>query len=531
MALTSSVLDVPSAWPDLKGRQEPVIRVAPGYVSTSGPEVGELAAQAGLVLDPWQQLYLDDALGEREDGMWAAFEAAIVVARQNGKGGIFEARVLGGLYVLDESLIMYSAHEFKTAQEMFRRIEGIIAGGISAGLAKRVLRVSRSNGEEGIELKTGQRLRFFARSTGSGRGFSGPCNIWDEAQHLGNGPVDAMMPTMSAQRNPQLLYGGSAPDKDLAPCDQLARVRKRALAGNARSLVYHEYSAELCTDECPHFCDQHDDPGAPKTVAKTNPGLGYRITLEQTAREKASMSPAGYNRERLSVGNWPADGEAWEVISEEAWRACADPESAPVDPVAIALDVTPNRGHGSIGIAGQRADGLAHAEVIEHRTGTTWMVGRAVDLVKKWKPCRLVIDAAGPAGSLIPELEAALAEEKIKLEVTSPTYREVAQGCGQLYDRIVRPADAPEDWRTSFRHRDEAELNAALAEAQKRPLGDAWAWSRKAPNVVISPLVVVTLALWGFATRPREEKHAPATARSAIATDTNLFRPTGRLKL
>lgn len=529
--MTSSVLDVPSAWPDLKGVQEPVIRCAPGYVSTSGPEVSELAEQAGLVLDPWQRLFLDDALGERPDGKWAAFEAGLVVARQNGKGSVFEAMVLGGLFLLDEQLIMYSAHEFKTAQEMFRRIEGLIAGGISAGLAKRVLRVSRSNGEEGIELRTGQRLRFMARSTGSGRGFSGDRNIWDEAQHLGDAPVDALMPTMSARPNPQLVYGGSAPDKDLAPCDQLARVRRRALAGTDRSLVYHEYSAELCTDECAHGCDLHDDPAAPETVAKTNPGLGYRITLEQTQRERASMSSAGYSRERLSVGNWPKDGAAWEVISEEAWAACADPESAPVGSIAIAADVTPLRGHGSIAIAGLRADGLSHVEVIEHRSGTTWMVPRLVELAVKWKPVRLVIDAGSPAGSLIPDLEAALEEAGIKLEVTSPTYREVAQACGQLYDMVVRPADTDPEWRTRLRHRNEAELNAALAEAQKRPLGEAWAWSRKTLNVVISPLVAGTLALWGFTTRPRELPKTPATAHTADQPDSNLFRPSGRLNL
>lgn len=529
--MTSSVLDVPSAWPDVKGRQEPVIRYAPGYVSTSGPEVGELAAQAGLLLDPWQQAYLDDSLGEREDGTWAAFESAIVVARQNGKGSIFEARCLGGLFLLDEPLIMYSAHEFKTAQEMFRRIEGIIAGAISAGLAKRVLRVSRSNGEEGIELKNGHRLRFFARSTGSGRGFSGRTNIWDEAQHLGNGPVDAMMPTMSAQPNPQLLYGGSAPDKNLAPCDQLARVRKRALAGGRQALVYHEYSAELCGDECPRECDAHDDPASPSTWAKTNPALGRRITVEHVAREHASMSREGFNRERLSVGNWPAEGAAWEVISEEAWSACADPESRPVDPIAIAADVTPNRSHGSIAVAGQRADGLSHVEVIEHRAGTTWMVARLVELALRWKPVRLVIDAGGPAGSLIPDLQAALIDAGVQLEVTSPTYREVAQSCGQLYDMVVRPADAEPEWRTSLRHRDEPELNAALADAQQRPLGEAWAWSRKNLKVVISPLTAATLALWGFTTRPREQKPAPATARTADQPDSNPFRPSGRLNL
>ena len=38
-------------------------------------------------------------------------------------------------------------------------------------------------------------------------------------------------------------------------------------------------------------------------------------------------------------------------------------------------------------------------------------------------------------------------------------------------------------------------LAAALAGAQQRPLGDAWAWSRKSSRVNIAPLIAATLAL------------------------------------
>jgi hypothetical protein len=38
-----------------------------------------------------------------------------------------------------------------------------------------------------------------------------------------------------------------------------------------------------------------------------------------------------------------------------------------------------------------------------------------------------------------------------------------------------------------------------LKGATQRPLGDRWAWSRKNSSIDISPLVAVTLALWGVA--------------------------------
>jgi hypothetical protein len=46
--------------------------------------------------------------------------------RQNGKGGIIEARELWGLFIGGEKLILHSAHEFKTAKEAMRRIEELL---------------------------------------------------------------------------------------------------------------------------------------------------------------------------------------------------------------------------------------------------------------------------------------------------------------------------------------------------------------------------------------------------------------------
>lgn len=475
------------AAPVLMGSQVPTFHVAPPYVSSAGPEVVKLAKRAGLDLDPWQALELQDALGERADGMWAAFEVAEVLARQNGKGGVLEARVLGGLFLLGERLIMYSAHEFKTAQEMFKRIEALIAG--TPEFSRRVKMVSRSKGDEGIELlptkqcPRGQRLRFLARSNGSGRGFTGDCNIWDESQNLAEASVDALMPTMSAVLNPQLWYAGSAPDKDLAPCDQIARVRRRAKSGKARRLAYSEWCADLCTEMCKKDCDQHDDPADPKVWAKTNPALGIRISEEFVAGEHESMSAKGFARERLSFGNWPTEGAAWEVIPEDVWTSLLSPGQIE-GVVALAIDMTPDRSYTSIGLAGRRADGRLQVEVIDHEHGNDWVVARVKDLKAKWQFCAVVIDPAGPAGTLIKPLEDA------GIEVIQVTAREAAYAAQGLYDACTTD---------DLAHLDDPILSAAVAGAIKRPLADAWAWNRRGVSVVISPLVAVSLAAWGHA--------------------------------
>lgn len=476
------------------GAREPRICVYPKTRANAGREAVELARHAGLYLDPWQALLLERALGVRDDGKWASREVAVMVARQNGKSAILEARMLAGLFLFGERLILYSAHEFKSAGEIFRRVLGLIEG--TPSLRARVKQVHRSKGEEGIELSSGQRLRFVARSTNSGRGFSADCAIWDESQNLPDAAVDAMLPTLLARPNPQLWYAGSAPDKDLAPCDQIARVRKRALDGGDGSLAYFEWSADLCTDFCPPGCSAHDDPDDPATWAKTNPALGSgRVTVEGLASLHASMSPAGFAREVLSVGNYPTESGGWEVISQAAWLATEDAESRPRDPVAFAVDVTPDRSMAAIAVVGGRADGLEHGEIVDHRPGTGWVVERVRSLVDRWRPCAVALDAGGPAGSLRPDLEAA------GVEVTVPSARDVAAACGGIYDAIVRPPDADEDWRSTFRHVPHPALNAALAGAARRPLGDAWAWDRRGVSVDISPLVALTLARWAYVSR------------------------------
>jgi hypothetical protein len=474
-------------------------------VSSAGQEAVELAASVGLELDPWQQLVLDEGLGERMDGRWSAFEIGVMVSRQNGKGGIIEARQLAGLFLFDEQLIMHSAHEFKTAQEAFRRILTLIQN--APDLERRVMRVRTSHGEEGIELRSGQRLRFLARSRGSGRGFSGDCLFLDEAMILGDPMMAALMPTMSARPNPQLWYFGSAGEQDSVPFGRIRRRGVRAADPDEdytdESLAYFEWSADVHEEFCERGCDEHLEDDDPRGWAQANPAMGIRIGEEHIAREYASMGRDAFRRERLGVGDWPSEGDGWEVISEEAWTALLDPASEPAGTVAFALDVAPGQTMGSIAVAGTRDDGLMHLEIVENRPGTGWMVERAVDLVKKWRPCAVVIDSKSPAAALIPDLEAA----KIKILTTSAS--EMVQACGGLYAGAVPKGEDT----TTVRHRGQGPLNAAVAAATKRKIGrdGSWAWARHDLGQDISPLVAVTLAAYGYSKKGRRRGRARAS--------------------
>jgi phage terminase large subunit-like protein len=411
----------------------------------------------------------------RRNGKWASFETAGIVARQNGKGAILEALELAALFLFgDMRLILHSAHEFKTCSEHFRRMLAMIQS--SPDFDREVSRIRTQTGAEAIELKDGTRLRFVARSSGSGRGFTGDLIVLDEAQRLSDEPMAALLPTLSARKDPMVVYMASAGNETST---QLGRIRSRGLAGGDPSLFFAEWSAE-----------EGDDPGDPVSWAKANPALGIRITPEYVARERSALSEGAFAAERLTIGRYPLDlADAWRVVPKAAWLSLTDARSEPTAPVAFAAAVSGDRARAAIAVAGRRADGLLHVEVPEdlYQPGTSWVVPRLQELYAKHSPCAVAVDAAGHEGSFITELALA------GIEVLSPTAREVGQAFGQFYEAAVDSA--------SLRHRGDAALSAALGGADVRDVAEGRTWARKGAAGDISPVVAATLALWGFGER------------------------------
>lgn len=468
--------------------QEPLVSWTPDHVSSLGGEALELAESAGLVLDPWQAMVLDAALAQRADGKWAAFEVGVVVPRQNGKGGLLEARELAALFLIGERLTIHSAHMFDTSLEAFRRLLWLIED--TPDLDQQVRRVSRSHGEEGIELKGGQRIRFRTRTKGGGRGFSGDLLILDEAMILQESSHGALLPTLSARPNPQVWYTGSAVDQLVHEHGVvLARVRERGHRGGDESLAYFEWAADMRdADGKPMPVDDASAEllGDRAVWAEANPGLGIRISEDHVANELRSMDTRTFAVERLGWGDWPATRRIAEesVISLDDWNALADPRAEIEASLCLAFDVTPARSSATISAAGYREDGLAYVQTLDRRDGTGWIVERLVELRDGRDPVKIVCDAAGPASSLLKQLE----ERGVVVETV--TAREHADACGLIFDLVDQEA---------VRHGGTAELQAAIRGAATRPLGDAWAWSRKSSTVDISPLVAATLALWASA--------------------------------
>lgn len=445
-----------------KGNQRPRYLKVPKYSESAGDEAIELAAQAGLNLDDWQKFVLRNSLVENEQGNWAATEVGLIVPRQNGKGSVLEARELAGLFLFDEQLIIHSAQLFSTAAEGFRRLVTLVES--NNELKQKVRRIVYSHGSEGIELKSGSRIKFMARSRSSMRGFSADVLILDEAYDLAEAAMEAMIPTMAARPMAQVWYTSSAP---LADSVVLKRICARGRsAEDTGGLAYFEWAA---ADDC--------NPSDPEAWADANPALGYRLTTKFMDREYEALSTEGFKRERLGLYN--------DAVRERLfpkWSELIDAESKITSRLVFGIDIAPDRGRAAISVAGKRPDEIPHIESVDSRPGAHWIVGRVDELLEKWGDLTIVIDDKASAGSLITDLE-----NMYGVTLIRPTSREIAAGCSRLFDACESD---------NVRHLGQSVLDDAVDAAVKRYVGDAWMLDRRKPDADISPLVSAALAYW-----------------------------------
>jgi hypothetical protein len=378
----------------------------------------------------------------------------------------------------------------KTASEAFRRVRDLFTN--YDHLRKLVDRVTLQRGDEGIELRNGARLRFVARSSGSGRGFSGDCVILDEAYALTDAQMEALMPTMSARPNPQIWYTSSPPLNGITG-EQLFRVRRRGLAGGSR-LAYFDFGIDGDLDSLSKI--NLDDRALWRI---SNPALGLRVSEEFVESERQAMSDEGFARERLGV--WPAEPtEGYRLIPQAMWADALDPASEIDGRPAYGVYVPPDRSYAAIAASGARTDGGRHIEVTgnqargdDHRPGTGWIVDRLLEL-ERHDPSVLVIDDKAIAD----------AAEAAGLTVHRAGVGDVVTGCQLFYDGIAGPDAAARD----VHHLGQKALTEAVAGAVKRPVGGSWAWDRYKVTVDVAPLAAASLALFGHST-PRVHRDLP----------------------
>ncbi|WP_433078885.1 hypothetical protein ACQP1P_38615 [Dactylosporangium sp. CA-052675] len=448
----------------------------------------------GFALIPWQRWLLIHAL-ELYTGGFRFRTILILVARQNGKTSLVEVKNLWKMFVLQVQLIIGTAQILDYAEESWDKAVEIVES--VPELAAEVAHVDKTNGKKALKLNNGTRWKIAAASRRGGRSLSADdVNLDELREHHNWESWAAVTKTTMARPNAQVFAFSNAGDdrsivlnnlqeKAREVAEQLIALLERMVVAEAEEIAaaaaregvdttlgLFEWSAP---DDCPI-----DDPDM---WALANPSLGYTVT-EEAIRSALATDPEPIFRTEILCQRVPDLQPS--KIPLTAWVKCADPKSAPTGGLVLSWEVSWDRAHGAIGVAGYRPDGIPHLELIDYRQGTDWMPARFGELVKKHNVVAVVYNPAGPGASLLTEITERL---PVKLEPQQMTARDQANACGRLYDAAVTQ---------QMRHLGDERLLEALRKSATRQLVDSWAWDMKHSAGEISPLGVVTNALHGL---------------------------------
>lgn len=465
----------------LKGSQEPRIRVEPHRTSTDGADAALLMSAYGLALDPWQESVVDCWLG-KEDGAYTVTSAGLALPRQNGKNVCLEAREFYGLVVNGEK-ILHTAHQVRTSKKSFRRLAAMFTDKRHPEVTDIVKQIRYTNGEECIELDNGGTIEFSARSRQAARGFDGiSLVVFDEAQELTDDQLEAIMATLSASATGtrQLIYTGTPPYPG-CPGDVFRRRRKNAQEDPGKHDAWHEWSVDAKTIKNIEVDD--------KTVwYMTNPALGIRLTEEFTEEERRSMSADGFARERL--GWWAPQIEHTDyAIPVDVWDACKSEAGKPAGKTAYGVKFTPSGSEVCLCGAVIPDVGDARITMIDRKPtglGTQWLAD--------WLNARydkascVVIDGRNGADVLIDKISSAW---RAKGSVIRPRANDVTASVGMLTDAL---AEQRITW-----YAPQTELRESAITSVKRPIGGGFGFG--GDNA--APIEACALAYWGAKTSKR----------------------------
>ena len=436
----------------------------------------------------------------------------ILIHRQFGKSSLTLPRWVMRARRWSNQDMIYTAQRGKWATKKFKTdfvrklrasplVESPVrATRIAEGAHYRVL---MGSGMEGIEFPNGSTITVSAPGEDSGHGTTLDEAVVDEAFVHEDNDVDSGFGTPMITRGrmaresrglltpgPQkwiISAGGHERSTYLADKRDIGRAAVER--DDAEGICYFEWS-------CPLDWDINDQSLWWYFI----PALGHLMDEKDVAKELAEEKSPQKEEWRRAYGTQFHDRRETDEspISVEDWGRLVDTDSEPTGRLVYGLAVSVDRQHTSIGVAAPSSKGGLHVELVAAGAGTGWVVESLVGILARHGGAAVAVDPGSPAGSLVGELERALAP--LGVELIKMSARDHAAACGALVDRV----SPPDGQVPGVRHIGQVPVNDAVAGAKKRNLADAWALDRKKPDVDISPLESIVMALGGVLRLPDE---------------------------
>ena len=240
--------------------------------------------------------------------------------------------------------------------------------------------------------------------------------------------------------------------------------------------------------------------------SESNPSLGYGFLTERALASACATDPADVFRTEC-LCQW-VETVATPPFPVGSWEAGKDDDSciAPDAKVLYGVDVSADRAHASIAVAGMRADHAWHIEVVAYRSGLGWLRDWFAERAST-APMTVALQSRGaPVSGMVDVLESVSGVEVIKA-----FGRDLGSWSGRLWDSVAACDDPEKATTPKVFHRPQPALDLAAQIAVTRPLGDgAWGWDRNKSTEDISPLVACTMAFGAATYVPPEDAKTSA---------------------
>jgi hypothetical protein len=442
---------------------------------------------------PWQRQVCDVAFEIYPDTWeWCYPTVVLQVQRQAGKTTLIEsAGVHRGLTGEDRG-VWYTAQSRQDARDNLMTF----IKRVRRSLFKAMVKIRESNGSESITFPTGSEYRIFAPVDDALHGKATHLVTVDEAwafdEEHGDALLQAIVPTFTTVPGQILIPSAAGTSSSTWLRGLVDAGRMMVDAGRRDTVAYFEWGI-----------GDDVDPADLGAVALAHPGYGYTLRPNGLIHAAATLKSAEFAR--AYGGRWTGAGER--AIPALLWSTAPD-AAAPVPArFGVAFDVAIDSADAAVAIAWRDQLGRAHVELADVRDGVAWLVGRLVDLAVTHDLAGLAYDHIGPAADASDPLRRAMIGKGIELrqqliEPTGLTTDQYLAACAGFLNELVAG---------TLKYRPHPALDAAAAAAVKRPVGDRWAWGRRASGGTIAPLVASTVALWAFDHAP--EPPAPFRIR------------------
>ena len=458
------------------------------YTNTRGNVAIKLYRSTGQQLLTWQQRQIKAIEATDKSGLWKYSTYCIGLSRRNGKGEVLAAREIDGLLSLNEK-ICYTAHRTTTSHDAFNRLYTLLkkAGYEEHSKKKKDMPdksfyASKQYGLEHIEISGGGIIDFRTRTNNGGLGEGFDLLIIDEAQEYTSKQESALIYTVSASKNSQIIMVGTPPTATSAG-DVFVRIRESVKDNKATDTGWAEWSTPEMVEG--------DDLNDPELWKRYNPSYGKIIT-ERNIRRELTGDPLDFNIQRL--GFWCTFNVKSEISAGDWDELKLDKMPKLLPARYLGVKYGRDGANVAVSIAAKTEDGKIFVETIDCasvRAGNGWIF----EYLHNPKLEKVVIDGASGQQNLADQMK----EYKVKITPILPKVSEII-AANALFEQGL--------FAKEICHMGQESLREVVTNCEKRFIGSNGGFGYKSliDTNEIAIMDSMILAYWICATTKEKKK-------------------------